>query len=315
MAKLKFEDAEKAYQAGEYDKTLSLVTEVEKMLNGTSPKTMYLRILASEKKGISDFATLSALRKNCSEYLNKYGTLQELEDQYREVYEVQKRLDQFPATKEAFDEVRQNQAQELERQKQALALREKMAAYVKSPVKLGMKREEIPSSVMLYMRESNWTKGLYSTTRQPYYSGVKSLSFDSSGVLKSYEYVYSPWEEDYPIKQIKAYHSLETDFITRFKVAGAVESTAQSSLKDSLKYADHLIWETDYQRVIKSTYTNRILSWLISIRVQSKYKINGHYYELGLFLNRISVVGKRYKTEDYYTISEIASLLDEPTEL
>jgi hypothetical protein len=92
------------------------------MLNGTSPKTMYLRILASEKKGVSDFATLSALRKNCSEYLNKYGALQELEDQYREVYEIQKGLDKYPSTELEYNTnvTRQLKAKELEEKRRRL---------------------------------------------------------------------------------------------------------------------------------------------------------------------------------------------------
>src|SRR5687768_1726012 len=75
IAKLKFEEAEEAYNTGNYQATLSKLDDVETLLGTLNPRTLYLRILAQEKIVSQDpygkFAVLESLRGYCDMYLQK----------------------------------------------------------------------------------------------------------------------------------------------------------------------------------------------------------------------------------------------------
>ena len=77
QARFKFQDAQTAYDNGDYSTTLSKLGEVQKLLGNANPKILYLRIMA-EYKSI-DFADeyaniplLRALKKNADAYMQKY---------------------------------------------------------------------------------------------------------------------------------------------------------------------------------------------------------------------------------------------------
>jgi len=117
IAKLKFEEAEEAFNNGQYEATISKLDAVEEILSGTSPRTLYLRILAQDKivarNPYANYAALKALRDNCHKYLQDYSTVEALEDKYREVYKISEALNQYAKTEEEFNVVlEQNRARE-----------------------------------------------------------------------------------------------------------------------------------------------------------------------------------------------------------
>lgn len=115
VAMLKFEDAERAYNAGDYPKVLESLDEVEEMVGVTS-KTLYLRIVSQNElfanginlyDGPEQYQNLSELREHVSTYLEVMGS-QGLDDKYRTVYRIQESLEEYPETEEewiiAFEE-------------------------------------------------------------------------------------------------------------------------------------------------------------------------------------------------------------------
>ncbi len=105
IAKLKYEDAEKAYLAKNYRQSIQLLNEAEKLLGKTAPNISHLRILASNKKIFYEMADtyeeLVAYKKEVNDYLKNYD-IPGLEDKLREVYEVQKSIQYLPVTEHGF---------------------------------------------------------------------------------------------------------------------------------------------------------------------------------------------------------------------
>lgn len=104
VAELHFENAEKAYNAGNYKEVLAKLDDTEK-LSGPTSRTLYLRIVTQDKifkRGSQriedlDFALLTSLRDNIDSYLEimaDYG----LDERYREVYAIGEGLNSFPKT-------------------------------------------------------------------------------------------------------------------------------------------------------------------------------------------------------------------------
>lgn len=103
-AELHFENAEKAYNTGNYKEVLVKLDETEK-LTGPMSRTLYLRIVTQDKifKGGSqriedmDFALLTSLRDNITAYLEVMAD-HGLDERYREVYSIGEGLNKFPKT-------------------------------------------------------------------------------------------------------------------------------------------------------------------------------------------------------------------------
>lgn len=104
---LKFEDAEKAYDKGNYQQVISLLDEVESQ-TGVTSRTLFLRIVAaygqldsagSIYENQNGFQQLTKLRASAANYL-KHLASQPIDDKYRRIYEISKALDSFP---ESFD--------------------------------------------------------------------------------------------------------------------------------------------------------------------------------------------------------------------
>jgi hypothetical protein len=102
---LKFEDAEKAYDKGNYHQVISLLDEVESQ-TGVTSRTLFLRIVAAyglldSTGGIYEnqngFQQLAKLRASAANYL-KHLASQPIDDKYRRIYEISKALDSFPAS-------------------------------------------------------------------------------------------------------------------------------------------------------------------------------------------------------------------------
>ena len=117
IAKIKYEEAEEAYAAKNYESTLKKLDEVETILKTTSPKVMYLRIMAQsstiENNPLNDFNILANTRKLCAKYLKNYENVPNYEDKYLDVYKMAEALNaKYPATLDEFNKKVEEKKQE-----------------------------------------------------------------------------------------------------------------------------------------------------------------------------------------------------------
>ncbi|MEE1963938.1 hypothetical protein V1387_14690 [Allomuricauda taeanensis] len=116
IAKFKYEDAEKAFVAGNYQECIDNLDEVEKLLGKTAPNILHLKILAQhkliEKKPLESFKKLQALHNDCATYLRDYD-ISGLEEKYRDVYEVQEGIKDYPKTLAEYTATLEKQKQEI----------------------------------------------------------------------------------------------------------------------------------------------------------------------------------------------------------
>ena len=116
IAKFKYEDAEKAFVAGNYQECIDNLNEAEKLLGKTAPNILHLKILAQykliEKDPYEDFDLLNALSNNCSTYLKDYD-IAGLEEKYRDVYEVHEGIKDYPKTQDEYTAVIERKKQDI----------------------------------------------------------------------------------------------------------------------------------------------------------------------------------------------------------
>ncbi|SFC80840.1 Formylglycine-generating enzyme, required for sulfatase activity, contains SUMF1/FGE domain [Parapedobacter composti] len=95
VAKLKYEDAEKAFYDGNYQNCISLLDETEKLLGQTAPNILYLRIMAEgkiwEANPYESNEQVNKLQQLCKQYMQNYD-IAGLENKYREVYDLSMKL-------------------------------------------------------------------------------------------------------------------------------------------------------------------------------------------------------------------------------
>jgi len=116
IARFKYEDAEKAFVAQNYQECIDNLDEAEKLLGKTAPNILHLKILAQykliEKDPYGDFELLVALHNGCATYLRDYD-IAGLEEKYRDVYEVQEGIKDYPKTQAEYTAFIENQKQEI----------------------------------------------------------------------------------------------------------------------------------------------------------------------------------------------------------
>lgn len=108
LAKLKFEDAEKAFSEGNYNNCINLLDESEELYGETTASILHLRIMAEGQILLDnpnpDEVQVKKVKELCARYMNDFDIVG-LEDKFRDVYELTKIL---PETKN-----RKNKAQPL----------------------------------------------------------------------------------------------------------------------------------------------------------------------------------------------------------
>ena len=109
IAKIKYEEAEEAYTANNFELTVTKLNEVETILKSTNPRVMYLKIMAQNaiinKNPYKDFEILKSTRFLINKYLKDYETLPDNEDKYRDIYKVSEALKKLPDhTAKAFSQ-------------------------------------------------------------------------------------------------------------------------------------------------------------------------------------------------------------------
>lgn len=105
LAKLKFEDAETAYNAGSYETALSKLVDAEKLFGKINPPILHLRILCRDKIFESNkrWGLLDSLRTEAKYFLASYADVEGLEEKYRDVYRIQEKRSELPNDKLSFE--------------------------------------------------------------------------------------------------------------------------------------------------------------------------------------------------------------------
>jgi cell division protein FtsL len=110
IADLKFEEAETAFNNQDYETTIKKLDEFDKLLGSIKDKSLYLRIISQDKlfdptklyENESQFNLLSSLRKNTNAYLKAMES-SGLDERYREVMAINKKLENYPKDKKELD--------------------------------------------------------------------------------------------------------------------------------------------------------------------------------------------------------------------
>lgn len=107
IARLKFEDAEEAFNKGDYTTTLSKLEDAEKLFGKINVPILHLRIVSQDKllQKKLDFTMLANLRKNCDQFLIDYETMEGIEEKYRQVYKIQEAYAKYPKTMEEYQKL------------------------------------------------------------------------------------------------------------------------------------------------------------------------------------------------------------------
>lgn len=125
IAELKFEEAETAYNQGNYELTILKVNEFEKAVGGMSDKSLFLRVVSQDKlfnpslfySDEKQFTLCNSLITNIEKYI-KVMESKGLDDKFKEVYAISEKL-------------------------KSLNLPKNKAAYLKESARLAKQKQEI----------------------------------------------------------------------------------------------------------------------------------------------------------------------------
>ncbi|MCL9770402.1 hypothetical protein NAT47_08230 [Flavobacterium sp. HXWNR69] len=124
LADLKFEEAEIAFNNQNYETTIKKLDEFDKQYGSVSAKSLYLRIVSQDKlfvpnelyKNETQIDLLVSLLKNTSSYLKAMGG-EELDDKFREVYNINEKLKDYPKNKAEWKKKKEEKDQLLAEEK------------------------------------------------------------------------------------------------------------------------------------------------------------------------------------------------------
>jgi hypothetical protein len=130
LAKIKYEEAEEAYQKGNYQLTLTKLDETEALLKTLAPNILHLRILAScgilKQSPYSDYNFFETTKKNAEFYLKTYENT--VIEKYKDVYQASEWLISIAKNKEEFERKKAEvlaQKQKQEEEKARIAFEQK----------------------------------------------------------------------------------------------------------------------------------------------------------------------------------------------
>ena len=107
IAKIKYEEAEEAFAANNYEETVAKLIEVETILKSTNPRVMYLKITAQskiiEKNPTNDYKIIENTRKLSNNYLKNYENVPNNEDKFRDIYKIAESLKKYPENEAKFN--------------------------------------------------------------------------------------------------------------------------------------------------------------------------------------------------------------------
>ena len=107
IAKLKYEEAEKAYSLNNFELANSKSKEAETLLKTTNPKLLYLKVMSQskliEQNPLGDYTLIETARKSSGKYLRDYEKLPNNEDHYRDIYKIGETLKSYPISPQDFE--------------------------------------------------------------------------------------------------------------------------------------------------------------------------------------------------------------------
>jgi len=111
-ARMEYEDAETAYQNQDYQKAVTHLESVEKLLGKPTAKTRYLLILSLKKNLPVDYEykDLEKLRNLTNHYLDNYETDAE---KYRDIYDLSNHLKNYPKSLEEYNQMKQQKEEQI----------------------------------------------------------------------------------------------------------------------------------------------------------------------------------------------------------
>ena len=107
VAKLKYEEAEKAYSLNNFELAITKLNEAETLLKATNPKLLYLKVMSQskmiEQNPLGDYTLIETARKSAGKYLRDYEKLPNNEDHYRDIYKIGETLKSYPISTQDFE--------------------------------------------------------------------------------------------------------------------------------------------------------------------------------------------------------------------
>lgn len=163
IAKLNFEEAEEAYNKGDYTKALEKLELSEKNFGGPNLPIKYLRILSQDKliRGISDAELIYIIKQHSKAFLIDYQEEDGIEEKYREIYKISEKYSSYPSTKEELLKLKLNQEDEV-----------------------GLKLQRV---------KSIWDKYLATKGGKEGWSAITSIYTEEEGVLQGLKVVGKTW--------------------------------------------------------------------------------------------------------------------------
>jgi len=120
IAILKYEEAEEAYAANNFELAISKLNEAETLLKATNPKILYLKILSESKiienSPLNYCPLIEDLNPLVGKYLKEYDNLPDNQEKFRDVYRIGEKFKNYPTSAEAFED-KKNEAKENEKKK------------------------------------------------------------------------------------------------------------------------------------------------------------------------------------------------------
>lgn len=172
LAKIKFEDAEKAFNNANYEGCIKLLDETEAILGQSAPNILFLRILAGQKLLEADknypYSLLATVRDQTDFYLSNYDIVG-LEEKYKQVYEVSKILSNYPEDIKAYQKLIEEKPRRLkaviEEYIQAIGGREKLRS-VNTVFKISKstgdynyhEKYQFPNNYTAYLTDRTWKR-------------------------------------------------------------------------------------------------------------------------------------------------------------
>jgi hypothetical protein len=118
LDKIKYEEAEEAFDNSNYPFTLAKLDEAEQMLGETNPRILYLRIFAYyniiKQDDGSDYRMVATAINDVHSYLNEYANISALEDKYNELVSISLELEKYPKTAQEYEAKELRKKQQLE---------------------------------------------------------------------------------------------------------------------------------------------------------------------------------------------------------
>lgn len=139
IAELKFEEAETAFNNGNYELTIQKTDEFEKVLGGITDKSLYLRVASQNKlfnpanfyTDEKQFTLYNSLTENAEKYVNATAN-NGLDDKFKEIYAIGENLKKLNLPKEKTIWIKEKQRIEKEELARQRAKLEQIEQYKKT---------------------------------------------------------------------------------------------------------------------------------------------------------------------------------------